>query len=42
MAVIKLKPTSPGRRGAVKVTRDHLFKGPGYAPLLIAVGEGWP
>ena len=34
MAVIKLKPTSPGRRGVVKVTRDHLHKGEGYAPLL--------
>jgi len=34
MAVIKMKPTSPGQRGVVKVTRDHLFKGPGYAPLL--------
>ncbi|MEY4645846.1 MAG: hypothetical protein RLZZ596_2677, partial [Pseudomonadota bacterium] len=22
MAVIKMKPTSPGRRGVVKVTRD--------------------
>ena len=34
MAVIKLKPTSPGQRGVVKFTRDHLFKGPGFAPLL--------
>jgi len=34
MAVIKIKPTSPGRRGVVKVTRDHLHKGEGYAPLL--------
>jgi large subunit ribosomal protein L2 len=34
MAVQKLKPTSPGRRSAVRVTRDHLHKGPGYAPLL--------
>jgi large subunit ribosomal protein L23 len=34
MAVIKLKPTSPGRRGVVKVTRDHLYKGEPYAPLL--------
>ena len=34
MAVIKMKPTSPGRRGMVKVTRDHLHKGEGYAPLL--------
>ena len=34
MAVIKLKPTSPGQRGVVKVTRDHLHKGEPYAPLL--------
>jgi large subunit ribosomal protein L2 len=34
MAVVKLKPTSPGRRAVVKVTRDQLHKGPGYAPLL--------
>ena len=34
MAVIKIKPTSPGRRGAVKISRDHLHKGEGFAPLL--------
>ncbi len=34
MAVIKMKPTSPGRRAVVKVTRDHLHKGPAFAPLL--------
>ena len=34
MAVIKMKPTSPGRRGMVKISRDHLHKGEGYAPLL--------
>jgi len=34
MAVIKLKPTTPGQRGTVKVTRDHLHKGAGFAPLL--------
>ena len=34
MAVIKMKPTSPGQRAVVKVTRDHLYKGPGHAPLL--------
>ena len=27
MATVKLKPTSPGKRGAVRVTRDYLFKG---------------
>ena len=34
MAVIKIKPTSPARRGMVKVSRDHLHKGEGFAPLL--------
>ena len=34
MAVIKMKPTSPGHRGMVKIARDHLHKGEGYAPLL--------
>src|SRR6195952_6109476 len=34
MAVIKMKPTSPGRRGVVKISRDHLYKGEPYAPLL--------
>ena len=34
MAVIKTKPTSPGRRHVVRVSRDHLHKGEGYAPLL--------
>jgi ribosomal protein L2 len=34
MAVIKMKPTSPGQRQVVKVSRDHLYKGDPYAPLL--------
>ena len=34
MAVIKLKPTTPGQRGTVKISRDHLHKGDPYAPLL--------
>ena len=34
MAVIKMKPTSPGRRGVVKISRDHLYKGEPFAPLL--------
>ena len=34
MAVIKIKPNTPGQRGAVKISRDHLHKGDGYAPLL--------
>src|SRR6218665_1390633 len=33
MAVIKMKPTSPGRRAVVKVTREHLHKAHPHAPL---------
>lgn len=34
MALIKVKPTSPGRRGVVKVVTPDLHKGKPYAPLL--------
>jgi len=34
MAIIKVKPTSPGRRGVVKVTTPGLHKGAPYAPLV--------
>jgi len=34
MAVIKCKPTSPGRRFVVKVVNPELHKGDPYAPLL--------
>ena len=34
MAVIKVKPTSPGRRGMVKVVHQHLHKGKPEASLL--------
>jgi len=34
MAVIKVKPTSPGRRFTVKVSHPDLHKGAPYAPLL--------
>jgi large subunit ribosomal protein L2 len=34
MPLIKLKPTSPGRRAMVKVVHPHLHKGEPYAPLL--------
>jgi len=34
MAVVKQKPTSPGRRGVVKVTTPGLHKGAPYAPLI--------
>src|SRR4029453_7786080 len=34
MAVVKVKPTSPGRRAVVKVTHPHLYKGRPEASLL--------
>ena len=34
MAVIKVKPTSPGRRAVVKVSHPHLYKGRPEASLL--------
>ena len=34
MAVIKCKPTSPGRRFVIKVVNPELHKGKPYAPLL--------
>lgn len=34
MAVIKAKPTTPGRRFVIRVSTDNLYKGAPYAPLL--------
>ena len=34
MALLKSKPTSPGKRGELKVVHHHIHKGSGYAPLL--------
>ena len=34
MAIVKVKPTSPGRRAMVKVVNKNLHKGEPYAPLL--------
>jgi large subunit ribosomal protein L2 len=34
MAIINVKPTSPGRRAVVKVVTPELFKGRPHAPLL--------
>jgi len=34
MAIVKAKPTSPGRRGRVEIRHDHLWKGEPHAPLL--------
>lgn len=36
MAIVKCKPTSPGRRHLVKVVNNDLHKGKPYAPLLEA------
>jgi len=36
MALVKVKPTSPGRRSLVKVVNPELHKGKPYAPLLEA------
>jgi large subunit ribosomal protein L2 len=36
MALIKMKPTSPGTRQVIKVDRSHLHKGEPYAPLTVA------
>ena len=33
MALVKVKPTSPGRRGMVKVVNPDLYKGRPFAPL---------
>lgn len=34
MAIVKCKPTSPGRRHVVKIVNQELYKGKPYAPLL--------
>jgi large subunit ribosomal protein L2 len=34
MAIVKVKPTSPGRRAMVKVVNKDLHKGKPFAPLL--------
>ncbi|VFP81245.1 50S ribosomal protein L2 [Buchnera aphidicola (Cinara kochiana kochiana)] len=34
MAIVKCKPTSPGRRHVIKVVHPNLYKGRPYAPLL--------
>ena len=36
MAMIKMRPTSPGMRFVVKPDRSHLHKGKGHAPLLVS------
>jgi len=39
MAIVKCKPTSPGRRHVVKVENKDLHKGKPYAPLLEKKGK---
>ena len=34
MALLKSKPTSPGKRGEIRVVHENLHKGKPYAPLL--------
>lgn len=34
MALVKVKPTSPGRRGVLKIVTPDLYKGKPHAPLL--------
>lgn len=34
MAIVKMKPTSAGRRGMVRVTTEGLYKGAPYAALV--------
>jgi len=36
MALIKLKPTSPGTRFQVRVSKSHLYKGGPHEPLTVA------
>lgn len=40
MALVKVKPTSAGRRGMIKVVHTELHKGEGYAPLLEPQSRG--
>lgn len=39
MAIVKCKPTSPGRRHVVKVVNTELHKGKPYAPLLESLSK---
>lgn len=39
MALLKSKPTSPGRRGEVRVTHPDIHKGKGYKPLLSTLNK---
>ena len=39
MALVKVKPTSPGRRSLVKVVNPELHKGRPHAPLLVSQSQ---
>src|SRR4249920_2160641 len=39
MALVKVKPTSPGRRSLVKVVNPELHKGKPHAPLLVSQSQ---
>lgn len=40
MAIVKLKPTTPGQRGVVRITSPELYKGEPHAPLLAPQKRG--
>ncbi|MEK9877725.1 MAG: 50S ribosomal protein L2, partial [Betaproteobacteria bacterium] len=39
MALVKLKPTSAGRRGTVQVVNPDLFKGRPHQPLVESLNK---
>ncbi len=39
MALLKSKPTSPGKRGELKVVHHHIHKGQPYAPLIEKINK---
>jgi large subunit ribosomal protein L2 len=39
MALIKFKPTSPGTRFQVRISKSHLYKGGPYEPLTVAASR---
>jgi large subunit ribosomal protein L2 len=40
MAIVKLKPTTPGQRGVVRITSPELYKGEPHEPLLAPQKRG--
>ena len=39
MALLKSKPTSPGKRGEIKVVHHHIHKGQPHAPLVAKINK---